>query len=49
MTTQQAIQQVRDVVRLRHLSRATEESYCGWIARFARFVSGVPSPLEALV
>lgn len=39
MTTQQAIQQTRDLMRLRHLSRATEESYCGWIARFARFVS----------
>lgn len=38
MTTQQAIQKMRDVIRLRHLSHATEQTYCGWLARFARFV-----------
>jgi len=39
MTTKQAIQKMRDVMRLRHLSHATEQSYCGWLVRFARFVS----------
>lgn len=39
MTTEQAIQKTREVMRLRHLSHATEQSYCGWLVRFARFVS----------
>ena len=39
MTTDGAIKKTREVIRLRHLSHATEESYCGWLARFARFVS----------
>jgi integron integrase len=33
-----ALQKIRDTVRLRHLSLATEDSYCGWVARFSRFV-----------
>ena len=39
MTTIQALQKTRDVIRLRHFSHATEKTYCGWIERFARFVS----------
>lgn len=39
MTTKEAINRTREVIQLRHLSRATEESYCGWLRRFARFVS----------
>lgn len=45
MTTEEAVQKVRDVVRLRHLSMATEESYTMWLRRFARFVSEQCDPL----
>lgn len=44
MTTQEAIQKTRDVIRLRHFSHATEQAYCGWITRFARFVSARCEP-----
>jgi len=33
-----AIKKTREIIRLRHLSNATEASYCGWLIRFARFV-----------
>jgi len=33
-----AISKLRDVVRRKHLSLSTEESYCQWLARFSRFV-----------
>lgn len=46
MTTEQAIQRTREVMQLRHLSRATEQSYCGWLVRFARFVSERCDPLS---
>ncbi len=32
------LQKVRGAIRLRHLSLSTEESYCGWIVRYSRFV-----------
>jgi integrase len=38
MTTNQALEKMRDVIRRKHLAHATEESYCGWLQRFARFV-----------
>jgi len=47
MTTQQAIQKMRDVIRLRHLSHATEQTYCGWLVRFVRFVSDALSNDQA--
>src|SRR2546423_14972222 len=31
------LEQVRDVMRLRHYSLRTERTYCGWIERFIRF------------
>lgn len=30
---------MRLVLRLRHLAHATEQAYCGWLVRFARFVA----------
>lgn len=45
MTTEEAVQKVRDVVRLKHLSLATEESYTMWLRRFARFVSEQCDPV----
>jgi Phage integrase, N-terminal SAM-like domain len=31
------LDQVRDVMRLKHYSLRTERSYCDWIERFIRF------------
>jgi site-specific recombinase XerD len=39
MTLTEALQATRDILRRKHLSHATEESYCGWLTRFARFVA----------
>jgi hypothetical protein len=33
-----AIEKMRDTIRLRHLSIATEQSYIGWLVRFSKFV-----------
>ena len=38
MTTSQAIQRTREVLRRKHLALSTEGNYCGWLARYARFV-----------
>lgn len=39
MKKEESIQKLRDVIRLRHFSYSTEQSYCSWINRYARFVS----------
>lgn len=42
MNRDQAIQKLTEVARLKHLALATEESYCGWLARFCEFVAAHP-------
>jgi integron integrase len=42
MTLAVALEQVRTTCRMRRLSRQTEDTYAGWIARFARHVSTCP-------
>jgi len=39
MKTQEAIEKLRAVIRRRHFAVSTEQSYCAWLPRFARFVS----------
>ena len=39
MKLQTAMEKIRNLCRLRHLSLSTEDSYCGWVVRFARFVT----------
>jgi len=39
MNLESAVLKTRDVIRLRHLSLKTEESYLAWLCRFSRFVS----------
>lgn len=34
MKLEAAIQKVRDVIRLRHLSLSTEDNYCAWASRY---------------
>ena len=38
MNTETAVAKRREVIRLRHLSWSTEESYVGWVVRFSRFI-----------
>jgi integron integrase len=38
MTTTEAIDRLRKVIRLRHLSLSTEQSYAGWVARFGAWL-----------
>ena len=45
MTTEEAVQKMRDVIRLRHLALSTEDNYVSWLRRFARFVSKRCDPL----
>jgi site-specific recombinase XerD len=44
MTECQAIQRIQAVIRLRHFSFSTEQSYCGWLRRFVRFLPKLPAP-----
>jgi site-specific recombinase XerD len=39
MKTNEAIQKLRATIRLRHFALSTEQSYCSWVERFARFVT----------
>ena len=39
MNLESAVSKTREVIRLRHLSLKTEESYVSWLCRFSRFVS----------
>lgn len=39
MNRQTAIDQLRNVIRRKHLSLATEQTYTHWLVRFSRFVS----------
>lgn len=34
MNLESALTRTRQIIRLRHYSLSTEESYCGWIARY---------------
>lgn len=43
MTTDQAVVKLRDTIRLRHYSMATENCYVGWLERFCRFTKDHPS------
>ena len=45
MTTEDAVNKTRDVIRLRHLSLSTGDNYVSWLRRFARFVSERCDPL----
>ncbi len=40
------LEQVRDLLRLKHYSLRTERSYCDWIERFIRFDSFASRPLS---
>lgn len=39
MTTNQAVEKMREVIRRKHLAHSTEANYCQWLVRYARFVA----------
>lgn len=39
MNTEQAVEKTINVMRRKHMAFASEQSYTGWLRRFARFVS----------
>jgi hypothetical protein len=45
MNAQEAIQRMREVLRLKHLALSTEESYCGWVLRYAEHLRSLPAGL----
>ena len=48
MHLENAIENLREVIRRKHLAIATEENYCQWIRRFSRFVTErVPDGIPA--
>lgn len=44
MKPAEAVAKFRDYMRLRHLALSTEQSYCAWLDRFMRFLSGNSMP-----
>ena len=49
MKTNEAIEKMRSVLRLRHLALSTEQSYCGWLARYCEYLCrcGVPAEMAS--
>lgn len=43
MTTDQAIQSLRDAIRRRHLSWSTEQTYTGWLRRYCAWLPSHPA------
>jgi integron integrase len=43
---EEVIEMVRNKIRLRHLSMSTEDSYCGWIARYYDFTRRLPGAMK---
>ena len=41
MTTDQAVEKMTNVMRRKHMAFASEQSYTGWLRRFARFGKGM--------
>ena len=41
--TEDAIQKLKDVLRRKHFSLSTEDSYCGWLKRFCSYIKNHPT------
>ncbi|MEN6533067.1 MAG: hypothetical protein ABFD89_05350 [Bryobacteraceae bacterium] len=39
MNLESALSKTREIIRLRHLSLSTEDTYVAWITRYSRFIS----------
>ena len=40
--TKEAIQKLKDVIRRKHFSLFTEDSYCDWFKRFCSYIENLP-------
>ncbi|MHA3774804.1 integron integrase [Verrucomicrobiota bacterium sgz303538] len=47
MNLESVLERTRHVIRRKHMAWNTEETYCGWINRFARFVCKLPKELSS--
>ena len=47
MNATQAVVKLADVVRRKHFSLSTEQSYCGWLKRYCTFLSTLPTDLPS--
>lgn len=47
MTTQEALDRAREVIRRQHKALATEESYLGWLRRYMRALRQMPNGLTS--
>lgn len=46
MNQQAAIEALRNVIRRKHLALSTEQSYCGWLARYCEYLGRARLPAE---
>ena len=47
MNVAQAVQRLTDVIRRKHLSLSTEQSYCGWLKRYCAYLKKLPAHLSS--
>ncbi len=47
MNATQAVQKLADVIRRKHFSLNTEQSYCGWLKRYCAFIGQLPPALPS--
>jgi hypothetical protein len=47
MDIAQAIERLTDVIRRKHFSLSTEQSYCAWLKRYGAYIKKLPSNLPS--
>lgn len=47
MNKNQAEQKLREVIRRKHFSLSTEQTYAAWLCRFMRYVEKLPAGLSS--
>ncbi len=47
MKSEIAIEKLRDVIRRKHFSLSTEDSYCGWLKRYCSYIKTFPPTLPS--
>lgn len=47
MTSESAIQLLRDTIRRKHFSLSTEQTYAGWLVRFIKYMARLPQGLTS--
>lgn len=44
---EQTVERVREVIRLKHYALSTEDTYCGWVARYVRYIYRLPEDMPS--